>query len=86
VANSAAECGVTKETLTAEAEVHRTMALLAGDIGKANMRDVSLTMRRRPPAGGRGPRTHHVRFAPGSRPNTKVVDTFERDAARRAYI
>jgi hypothetical protein len=27
---------VTKETLTAEAEVHRTMALLAGDIATAN--------------------------------------------------
>jgi hypothetical protein len=33
VAQHAVECGVTKETLAAEAEVHRTMALLSGDIG-----------------------------------------------------
>jgi hypothetical protein len=36
VANAAAECGVTKETLTGEAEMNRLAALARGDIGKAN--------------------------------------------------
>jgi hypothetical protein len=36
VANAAVQCGVTKETLTAEAEMHRVIALQRGELRAAN--------------------------------------------------